>query len=69
VPRPRGSVYHEEFVALVTPGPSGRTAPTPAAQLVSTDPGELLQSVKTWWRARKAKRERESAEREIANLR
>lgn len=67
-PRPRGSLYHEEFLVLVTPGPSGRTAPTPAAQ-VSTDPGELLQGVKTWWRARQAKRERERAEREIAALR
>jgi hypothetical protein len=67
-PRPRGSLYHEEFLVLVTPGPSGRSAPTPAAQ-VSTDPGELLQGVKTWWRARQAKRERERAEREIAALR
>jgi hypothetical protein len=67
-PRPRGSLYHEEVLVLTTPGPSGRTAPTPAAQ-VSTDPGELLQGVKTWWRARQAKRERERAEREIAALR
>jgi hypothetical protein len=67
-PRPRGSLYHEEFLVLVTPGPSGKSAPTPAAQ-ASTDPGELLQGVKTWWRARQAKRERESAEREIAALR
>ena len=67
-PRPRGSLYHEESLALVTPGPSGKSAPTPAPQ-VSTDPGELLQGVKTWWRARQAKREREAAEREIAALR
>lgn len=67
-PRPRGSVYHEQFLALVNTGPSGRVAPAPAAQ-VSTDPGELLQGVKTWWRARQAKRERERAEREIAALR
>jgi len=67
-PRPRGSLYHEEFLGLVTPGPSGKSAPTPAAQ-VSTDPGEVLQGVKTWWRARQAKRERERAEREIAALR
>ena len=67
-PRPRGSLYHEEFLALVTPGPSGKSAPTPAAQ-VSTDPGELLNGVKMWWRARRAKRERETAEREIAALR
>jgi hypothetical protein len=67
-PRLRGSLYHEEVLVLTTPGPSGRTAPAPAAQ-VSTDPGELLQGVKTWWRARQAKRERERAEREIAALR
>jgi hypothetical protein len=67
-PRPRGSLYHEEFLVLVTPGPSGRTGPTPAAQ-ISTDPGELLRGVRTWWRERQAKRERERAEREIAALR
>ena len=67
-PRPRGSLYHEEFLVLVNPGPSGKSAPTPVAQ-VSTDPGELLQGVKTWWRARQAKRERERAKREIAVLR
>jgi hypothetical protein len=66
--RPRGSLYHEESLVLVTPGPSGKTAPTPSAQM-STDPGELLQGVKRWWRARQAKRERESAEREIEALR
>ena len=67
-PRPRGSLYHEEFLALVNPGPSGRTAPAPAAQ-VSMDPGKLLQGVQTWWRARQDKRERERVKREIAALR
>lgn len=67
-PRPRGSLYNEESPALVTPGPSGKVAPTPAAQF-STDPGELLKGVKTWWRARQAKRERAAAEREIVALR
>ena len=43
-PRPRGSLYHEESLVLVTPGPSGKSAPTPAAQF-STDPGELLEGV------------------------
>lgn len=68
-PLPRGSrLYHQEFLARVTPEAFRRSTLGPIGQ-VSTDPGTVLHGIRTAWREHQAKRIRERIDQELAALR
>ena len=62
-----GTLYHQEFLSVVTP--EAFRASTFNAGGVSVDPGTMFDGIKSAWRSWQEKRVRERIEREVAELR
>jgi len=62
-----GTLYHQEFLSVVTP--EAFRASTFNAGGVSVDPGTMFDGLKSAWRSWQEKRVRERIEREVAELR
>lgn len=68
--QPRGRLYHQEFLSVVTPEPFRAGAVSAASGAgVGMDPGAMFGGVRTAFRNWQARRARERIEREAAQLR
>lgn len=65
--RPRGRLYHQEFLSVVTP--EAFRGGALATGGVGVDPGTMFDGVTKIWRNWQARRVRERIEREVAQLR
>ena len=63
-----GTLYHQEFLSIVTPEEFRASTATVGAG-VSVDPGTILDGFKSAWRGWQERRARERIEREVAELR
>jgi hypothetical protein len=69
--RRRGTLYHQEFLSVVTPEAfrAGTLNGAAAGAGVSVDPGTMFDGLRSAWRSWQERRVRERIEREVAELR
>ena len=63
-PRPRGSIYHQEYLRMTTPEAFRSSTLYPMG--VGVDPGELVNGVRSMYRGWKEERIRQRVARELA---